>query len=671
MASSSSKGGSNTTREWWWLGYDQRLPVRVDQWQAYEPAVQYHLSASFAALQIEERSEGSDDLILDLAPFTDPPSPYQVWRGQPLKVTNTNETELCGKLAIAGYTKELWDLPPGQLPPSAKHGRIVAGFYQIRREHTELMKRVNAYLADPDSPPWPFEHPPRRRVVVLIEVEQPSFMCGADRFRKRKAPPAAPVEAVENDSVPPGEAVFQWWWGEPQEGGFGHWKSYHPHVSARLEKALLENEQFRSGLEPVPIDEVRYCLQRITPDRPFDYVDQSSREPFLDADRITTEHGLFDAQTRATKNCFVQFQRGNPKRRRPVRRIRRGEAAGLEMPDGEPCSVCFSDVGVLTGCDKGHVICGSCLRMALRITVGDVTQTENLVCGCLQIRDHVAFEHLTARADDTLQVLLHSPPTDEQQRREFDTELAEVQKCFGLADQVPANIYRERFEDWIDKVHKRAAEHLYHACCHPGCGMENWILREDFDKNHRAMGECNWLCAKGHWNSVLPTQEEIDAMNKNILLHPEYYTDTCAYDNLNLRRFRLCPDCVTEGLLTFAVHEAGCKQWPGGSSGHRHCFCFHCTKKWGQQPGECHHQSRCQDPGIQQVRRMPDGRGSEKLEIGFICGDAYIAWVNGTSTSCPPTEFPSGQSILGLTRQAQLEMEDTAKLRKIMAEGTQ
>uniref|UniRef100_A0A7S2AML3 Uncharacterized protein n=1 Tax=Alexandrium andersonii TaxID=327968 RepID=A0A7S2AML3_9DINO len=212
-------------------------------------------------------------------------------------------------------------------------------------------------------------------------------------------------------------------------------------------------------------------------------------------------------------------------------------------------------------------------------------------------------------------------------------------------------------------------EHLYHACTTPGCPMENWILREDFDSEYRSRGQCVWICKRGHRNSVLPSADDIDEVNKNILLHPEHYSARCEYDTFPLRRFRLCAQCVGEGTLTFAVHESGCKQWPGSGSGHRHCFCFHCARPWGNNNGQCNHSQRCTDPGIQQVRRTADGQGGEKLEIGFIDAAAYIRWIQ-SGRSCPPTVFPSGR-VQGETRQGQLGMEDRAALQTAMTEGTQ
>ena len=98
-----------------------------------------------------------------------------------------------------------------------------------------------------------------------------------------------------------------------------------------------------------------------------------------------------------------------------------------------------------------------------------------------------------------------------------------------------------------------------------------------------------------------------------------------------LRRFRLCPQCVTEkGIMTFAIHDGACKQWPGSAREHEHQFCFKCTGQWG---AECRHDRDCADPGIQQVRRVATAvpiagggqRMVERLEIGHVDSAAYIA----------------------------------------------
>lgn len=513
--------------------------------------------------------------------------------------------------------------------------------------------------------------------MILLEVERPNFLFrDVDRFRKRKTAAAGAARGAEaglvaSDSVPAGEAVFQWWWGDPNPGGVGHWKNYHPHVSARLEEELARNENFRTCKEPVPIDEVRYSLQRISFDAPFDFSGEQRRgvvfrEPFLPTSRVTVEDAHFDDETRLSNNCFVQFQKGNPRRRRPVRRVRRGEVAGLDLKTGKACSICFSDDGFLIGCGAEHLVCNSCRWRALRAVVGDVTQTEKLVCGCLTLDDTTAFSGLAEAADKSMQALVAAPPKDPAELQEFEMELAQVRRQFQVRE-VPVDIFRRKVADWHEMARRRMSEHLYHACSFPGCGMSNWILRTDFEREYRSRGLCNWVCPKGHRNCVLPSQEDINEVNRNLLSHPEYYTDRCGSDALALRRFRLCPECVQEGLLTFAVHEDGCKQWPGTMAAHRHCFCWHCTRKWNV---ECSHATVCQDPGIQQVRRTTDGEGSEKLEIGFVNAQAYIQWI-GTGLDCPDTLFAGGAGrIRGATRQGLLAMEDREELRKWMLEGT-
>merc|ERR1719324_1438824 len=293
-------------------------------------------------MRVEGRSEG---LLLDLAAFTQPPSPYQVWRGALEEVTNSNEPRLVGKLAVAGYDEELWGPKPEHLPTTARTGKIITRFYQVRADDVTMLGHFQRYLTDPRSPVLDralVPGPTRRRVVILVETDRPTIFGNPDRFRRRHRPVAVPAtasapDAGEDDAVPPGDAVFQWWCGDPTVGGRGgHWKSYRPHVSARLEEALARNPAFRDCTEAVPIDEVQYCLQRISRDRPFDYLDQNLtggfRETFLPENVMSVDFPFFDDIARATNNCFVQFQRGNPKRRRPVRRVRRGEAAGVEVP---------------------------------------------------------------------------------------------------------------------------------------------------------------------------------------------------------------------------------------------------------------------------------------------------------------------------------------------------
>jgi len=695
MAQAPAGGTGTLRREWWFLGGPQEKPVRADQWLQYDPPVQFHLSAQVDAMRMEGNEDG---LVLDMGPFTEPPLPYQIWCSRAgVECLNNNEPAHVGQGMRAGFPKELWELGPDQLPASARHGIVVKGFYQIHGGHIQHLQSLERYLQDGSSRPIThfvtLEGPIRRRVVLLIEFERPNFMFGnMNRFRKIKVAESGAAsardvatsgEAGEHDNVPAGEAVFQWWWGDPYTG-WGHWKNYHHHVSDRLEREYSSNQQLRNCQDVIALDGARYMLQKISAEKPFDYLDdnltQNFREPFLPAHIVRVDHPLFDEQTRLLGNTFVQFQKGNPKRRRPVRRVRKGEAAGYKIATDEPCGICFSDDGVLTGCDKNHLVCKGCMRTGLRLIVGDVTQQENLLCGCMSIRDTVAFEALARMCDAGLQELIATPPEDEGYRREFESELAQVQRAFALGPgRIPIDIFQSKVKEWEENVRKRTLEPLYHACSTPGCGMDNWILKTDFDNKYRKRGLYNWVCKRAHQNCVLPLQAEIDDMNKSILAHPEYYIDRCGYDQMQLRRFRLCEPCVGEGQLTFAVHESGCKQWPGGGPGHghRHCFCFSCMRVWGGGENQCSHSCRCTDPGIQQVRRSTDPGGREVLELGYISGQNYIKWMNnvslfgrGRDVACPPTVWKSGHQTPGLTRQSQLNMEDKEALKEEMRQGT-
>lgn len=671
---------SSDRYEWWWLNGEQRTPINVQQWVRYEPQVSYHLSASYSAMLAENSAE-KEGLVLDLEAWTDPPLGYQIWRGREVEVRNSKAGQLTvGQHAIAGYPKELWKPGTSQLPASAKDGIIQAGFYQVRKDHVKYMKKLDEFIGDSSCPDDPFPEPPRRRVVILIVISRPAFIFGADRFRsslrrirsgikgnkpEEKQIPI-PIQNAEHDSIPQDAAVFQWWWGDPEPGGVGHWKNYHPHISAKLEQAFATNQQFRNCETPIEIDPVRYMLQRITKDHPFDYRAQSEnfREPFLAQHVTKVDYFLFDDQARILNHCFVQFQRGNPKRRRPVRRVRRGEAAGVEMPDGEPCGVCFSDTGFMTGCQSCHIVCSSCTRMGLRIAAGDITVTENLVCGCLSSNDDVALGVLAEKADATLQELLKNPPADKFAKREFDAEVEVLVQAFQLdATNIPSNLFRSKLDEWHEKVRQKSMEHLYYACSHPGCKMSNWVLRADLDEHRMQTHSCTWFCLQGHQNTLLPPQSDIDEMNRNLLYHPEYYFD-CGEGKL--RKFRICPECLQEGFLTLAEHEHGCKQWPGNRKEHRHCYCFHCTQPWGTV---CRHGNRCKDPGIQQVRIKTDASGKqESLEVGYVNSEKYLKWVAGKSKECPPTVFPSGP-LQGSIRQSRLGLENIKELDRISRQG--
>jgi len=668
--------GAKVERLWYWLNGDQRLPVHRDQWVRYDDAVSFHLGESAKAMLADGRDHGK---VLDLEMFTTPPQPYQVWKGSPLKVTNAAEEHLYGKMVFAGYPVDLWtDLAPGALPLEAKHGRVVAGYYQLRSDHVNVLADLEDWLTNPDGHLYPRPLNARRRVIILVEIDRPDFVYkDPNRFRKKKRVEALPQASLgefsmEHDAVPLGEAVFQWWWGDPNDGGKGHWKNYHPHVSKRLEMALTKDPDFAECRTAVPIDGVRYMLQRIKRDCPFSYLGKESREQFLPEHVVTIDHSLYDAPTRIMDNCFVQFQQGNPKRRRPVRRVRRGESAGLDFDSGQACPLCMTDSGTeLTGCPFSCVLCPSCIRAGLRCVAGDATQKDRLVCGHLSSDLSECIMNLAVKADEQLQNMGHL--TDPNEIREFEAEVDATVEAFQVRKPFPQSLYAQKISEWLTKLQNKELEHLYYACSHPNCGIENWILRSDFIDERVRNGGCTWTCGQGHRNSVLPSQEEICEINRNILLHPEYYTDSCGHDRMRLRRYRLCPECVQAGLLTFAVHDEGCKQWPGTASQHTHCFCFHCTRQWGGHDGgsgRCSHSQQCGDPGIQQVRRILSPSGEEKLEIGFVNPQDYIGWiVNGTP--CPPTVFDSQpRQAGGAARQRELGLEDQDYLRRQMEEGT-
>jgi len=242
-------------------------------------------------------------------------------------------------------------------------------------------------------------------------------------------------------------------------------------------------------------------------------------------------------------------------------------------------------------------------------------------------------------------------------RRQFD---------FELDDPIPATLYATKVREWYDKVIRQQIMPNYYVCSHPSCAdeVENWMPREVFDAEYRANGRFEWCCPLGHKNTVLPMKDEICEVNRTLLLHPEYYVGSASYDNCPLRRFRLCRGCVEGGVLMLAVHADGCKQWPGGGSAHRHCFCFSCTRTWDS---ECSHGNVCTDPGIQQVRSRGD-----RLEIGHVNGQEYLRWLHGLRPEPPPTAFPMEPfEASGAERQRLLGMEDRAALLAESQSGTQ
>lgn len=330
----------------------------------------------------------------------------------------------------------------------------------------------------------------------------------------------------------------------------------------------------------------------------------------------------------------------------------------------------------MTGCNKAHVVCKGCLRNALRVLVGDVSQQEHLICGCFKRTNRAPLKVLAERADVDLRELIETPPTSGFEKQEYDMEIEQTRQSFSLKphEPIPHAIYLEKVLEWYKKVNIKDTEHLYYPCKHPDCSdkLENWLLIEEFESQYLSRGHCVWKCPAEHQNSVLPLQREIDEMNKNLLLHPEYYEERAYYDEVPLRRYRLCQQCAFSGILMLAAHGGACKQWPGGGagSGHRHCFCFACARPWNQ-PGGCKHgEPTCRDPGVQQVRINESHDG---LEVGYVNGQEYMTWMQdrGGSLQPPPTHYQSGAMEPGIERQQRLEMMDKASLLAECQRGTQ
>lgn len=160
-------------REWWWLAGQQQQPLNVEQWKLFDDATRDSLSAAFNTMQSEGRQNG---LVLDLSP-----SPFQVWRLCPIESKNRAELELRGRRSIAGCDASMWSPEEDQRPPSAllRCGRLVEGFVQVRTEDAFMLGYVETYLSQADAA-WkfddmPYPEHPRRRVVLLIESEEPEI----------------------------------------------------------------------------------------------------------------------------------------------------------------------------------------------------------------------------------------------------------------------------------------------------------------------------------------------------------------------------------------------------------------------------------------------------------------------------------------------------------------
>lgn len=671
------------TLKWYYLGgyfrngtTDPCWPLYIppDAWQLYAPEIQFHLSDSYATL-LEDGAAPSQAKLLDLSMFTESPRlEYEVWKGSEVVVRNPAAPEhLMGKKISGGFPLNFWtdiasarDMLPKAVATWVDMGvaKVLGGFYQVHSMSVAPLEELVRFLEDSTGAVPKPTAAVRKRIVMAVE-----FPAGwHDVSRVQAAGPAPEADHSLEDGAPP---VYEWWFGDrPQQaacGGSkprGFWKRYHPKVCQRLEAHWKNNADFTAGRAPADVDGVRYMLQHISEDCPFDYCGREGRgESFTKEDCVTIEYPCYENVDRLTGNCFVQFHKGNPLRRRPARRIvNPEERARNAVRTGEPCSVCFSEDGTMTGCAGGHVICDSCLRMGLRSMAGDILTYDHLLCGCFSHRTKGALLALAERADTAMQAFLAKEPANKFERMELDMELQDTRNQFGLGDDgsIPPELYRTKIQDWFDKVMRMQIAPDYYVCSHPSCAekVENWMLRTDFDTEYRAKGKCVWICPDGHRNSILPTDEEIRDINKIILLHPEYYKS-----GPNMRRRRICRGCVQGGVLMLAEHAEACKHWPGDSRSHQHVFCFACTRVWGRECG--HGRDGCIDPGVQQVRKMDD-----HLEIGHVDGPEYIRWLNGEITEPPPTVFECGLVVPGMERQEDLSMVDKNALLKESQAGT-
>ena len=555
---------------------------------------------------------------------------------------------------------------------------------QIANDSTDELAKYCTFLADiTGKAPAADATKLRRRIVLCIDMHPKLRPTVATTPAPCLAPPQLPMQVLQlTDGVP----VYEWWFGDrgPQAEmkgvkPRGVWRRYHPTVCARIEAALRGGGAFAEGLASLDVDGVRYMIQHITEARPFarPMIGSTPYSGGFPAElTITVQHPCYESIDVLTSNCFVQFHKLNATRCRVARRRTSAEEiARNALRTGEPCMICFSEDGEMTGCSSAHVICSSCLRMSLRSVAGDILTVSKLICGCFGAENEAPILALAARADETIRAWMAAAHDDEVDKMSLSMELTATHSQWSEGwdgkTNVPADLYKTKVTEWFEKLKILRLSPLYHQCQHPSCAnrIDRWIKREDFDNTYRLNGVMSWVCPAGHRNSVLPSDDEIHDMNRTVLLHPEYYTEDTSYDHCPLRRFRICRGCVAQGNIMLACHPEGCKQWPGGGSGHTHVFCFSCTRLWApddEDPHVCNHHKQCVDPGIQQVRRQ-----GEALEIGMVNHVEYLAWLDGTRPLPPSTLFETApRTEDGMERQTRLKMLDRIALLAESRKGT-
>lgn len=196
-------------RNWYFLGGNQVRPIDPSQWCEYDAEVSFHLSRAYEEMLCDGREEG---LLLDLAAFTDPPAPYQVWVGRPTVVSNPRETPgsaqaVCGgrfgRNSVAGFDVGLWEQVEGEMPLTAGMMTSISVHhcYQVRSTHVELLSTLTSYLQDATGTS-PLELPKQvgRRAVLMLE--SPSFFADV----ATQPPAVTPAETAAESGE---EALWQ------------------------------------------------------------------------------------------------------------------------------------------------------------------------------------------------------------------------------------------------------------------------------------------------------------------------------------------------------------------------------------------------------------------------------------------------------------------------------
>jgi hypothetical protein len=280
------------------------------------------------------------------------------------------------------------------------YAKVIGGFYQVAHESEPNMVSLLAHYSDSTGQIKRPSKLPRARIVLCVEFQ-------AGLLFHSSVPPLPPVITTANvggggggggasssvttvDGIP----VYEWWFGDRGEGlstssqaikPRGMWRSYHPTVCARIEAALqAPNSRFREALDAVDVDGARYMIKRLTSDAPY-HATQLNQQGLKDSGAaaeellslkspsatsttttqenllVTIKHPSFEDIDVKTNNCFIQYHKNNPMRWRVARRrTSPEEIARNALKTGEPCSICYSDEGELTGgdcvwCDGGSL----------------------------------------------------------------------------------------------------------------------------------------------------------------------------------------------------------------------------------------------------------------------------------------------------------------------------